>query len=660
MKQVTKLCTYFVRCVSANIMTAHAQNAAIFNASVVNSYYKLELQLIKTTSGFTPPVASRAIGYTGLALYEAVVPGIPTYQTSDGVLNGMGPNAITDPGAGPYHWPTVANNALATVIDSLFGNATAANKLLIRNLKDSFNLVFQGQIPTATYTNSLAFGTQVANDVFAHSKTDGGHAGYASNFPASYVLPTGTGLWVPTPAAFAPIPLQPYWGNVRPFLAENIQSPAYLGPHIAFDSTAGSSFEQMGREVYNTVNSLSAGQKNIANYWADGGGTVTPPGHSISILTQIAATENLNLEQAVLAYSKLSMSQMDAFISCWKTKYAYNLMRPVTYIRKYIDPTWSSFIATPPFPEFASGHSTQSGAFQVVMDGIFGSSYTFTDNTHGALHGGARSFTNFKQAAEEAAVSRLYGGIHYRFGNEMGLQSGLKVGQNVNKLFATQLRKAPVTDVAVAVDFSTITAKIGDTVTVTVTVLNQGLTEVSGLSIQNTLPTQLQFLSATPDSGSYNAGTAVWSIPNIAAGVPVVTLKIKGIITADGVPYHLAELTAMNETDTDSAPNNTLLTEDDMKGSCISVPMTACNPNLTVSAPAGYTVYEWFKSTDGGATYQSVAATQNLTITTPGYYLFTVENATLGNCGNQLCCPLIVAPECCPIQICLPITAVRN
>lgn len=147
-------------------VNAFAQPAASFDAGVVNRFYQLELQLIKTGTGFTPPVASRALGYTGLALYESVVPGISTYQSGDGIINGLGPNAITNPGSGPYHWPTSANNALATIIDSLYGNASPANKTLIRNLKDSFNLVFQSTIPMTNYNNSVAFGTQVAQDVF--------------------------------------------------------------------------------------------------------------------------------------------------------------------------------------------------------------------------------------------------------------------------------------------------------------------------------------------------------------------------------------------------------------------------------------------------------------------------------------------------------------
>jgi uncharacterized repeat protein (TIGR01451 family) len=641
--------------------TSWAQQTATYDAFVPNRYYQLELQLIRSVSGFSPPVASRALGYTGLALYESVVPGMPDYQSGDGIIHGLGPNAITNPGAGPYHWPTVANNAMATIIDSLFGNASPTNKSLIRNLKDSINTVFQGQVALSIYTQSVTFGTQVANNVFTHSSTDGGHQGYASNFPSSYVPPVGPGQWEPTPPAFAPIPLQPYWGNVRPFVAENVYTPA-LAPilPIPFSTINTSSFYQFANEVYTVTNSLTPDQVNIANFWADGGGTVTPPGHSISILNQIARIENLNLEEAALAYSKLGMSQMDAFINCWRTKYIDNLLRPVTYIRQHIDPAWAPLINTPPFPEYTSGHSTQSGAFEMVMSGIFGPNYNFTDQTHGSLHGGARSFSGFAQAANEAAISRLYGGIHYVYSNEIGVECGNQIGKNINRLFATQLRVNAVTDAAIDVTFDKTLAELGDTVVITVNLMNQGLTRLSGLSIQNTLPASLQFVHAVPDSGSYTPSTGVWLVPSLSAGTSSTALHITAIVTESGVPYFLSEITAMNEPDIDSSPTNHALTEDDIKGACISVPMTECVPNLTLSAPAGYAGYQWFRSTDSGATYLPIGTSQQINVTQPGFYKFTVDGATLGSCGNQLCCPVIVAPICCPAPICLPIQATRN
>jgi len=145
--------------------------------------------------------------------------------------------------------------------------------------------------------------------------------------------------------------------------------------------------------------------------------------------------ENSNLAFAAEAYARLGMAVADAFVQCWKTKYVYNLERPITYINSYIDADWTTLIGTPPFPEYTSGHSSQSGAFGAVMTALFGENYTFTDNTHGDQFGGPRSFTSFTQCAEETAISRLYGGIHYPIGNAMGSMSGITIGEMVNELF---------------------------------------------------------------------------------------------------------------------------------------------------------------------------------------------------------------------------------
>lgn len=632
----------------------NAQNAAQYSSDIAVKYYNLSLQLIKTTPGFSPPVASRALGYTGLTLYESVVSGIPTYQSADGILNGLGPNAITDPTTAPYHYPTVVNNALAMVIDSLYANTTAANKTLLNNLRDSLNTVYQAQTSPSIYNNSLTFGQAIATDVFNFSRTDGGHKGYTSNFPASYTAPTGAGLWEPTPPAFQAIPLQPYWGNNRPIIPAT-NTALVCPPPPTYDTTVGSAFYNYANEVYTTKNNATTDQQNIALYWADGGGTVTPPGHSISMLTQLIVANNENLEFAALSYAKLSMATMDAFINCWETKYSYNLLRPITYIRANIDPAWNALIATPPFPEYSSGHSSQSGAFASIMNGIYGPNYAFTDYTNNGSFGGNRTFSSFDEAAQEAAKSRLYGGIHYTFGNEAGLSAGTQVGYKINELFATQLRLSPLADAAIDVQFDVSQAAIGDTVSLTVYLNNEGLTELNNITIFDTLPSSLQFISALPDLGTYNNTTGIWNITQVAAGIPVVKLVITAKIVADGVPYNTAEIIAMDETDTDSTPNNQLLSEDDIQGGCLSVPIKVCNINYDLAAPSGYSSYQWYQSTDNGQTFIPFATTQTVNITTAGQYTFTVENSTLGTCGNQLCCPVIIEQYCCPTPACIPI-----
>lgn len=413
--------------INLNFVNAQSLSADQYDSKVPRTWFSLELYLVKTGMGFTPPVASRAFGYTGLTAYQAVYKGIDHKASLSSHL-AQAPS-ITEPADGmEYDWRIVQNNALADIIDSLFGNASITQKDSIHFVKNAFNAQFSSLVSTTVYDNSKALGEQIAKDVFAYSKSDGGHKGYLRNTDPSYIPPVGNGFWKPTPPAYAAA-LQPHWGKVRTMIEESMDFPP--GPPPVFSSDINSSMYAYSYQVYITKNNLTIGQQNIANFWADGGGSITPPGHSISILTNIIKNENENLEFASLAYAKLGMSQMDAFICCWNTKYKYNLMRPITYIRTYIDSTWNSFIVTPPFPEYTSGHSSQSGAMTSVMNNLYGLSYAFTDSTNGTNFGGPRTFNSFDEAAYEAATSRLYAGIHYEFSDVLGISIGKSIGQNI-------------------------------------------------------------------------------------------------------------------------------------------------------------------------------------------------------------------------------------
>ena len=180
---------------------------------------------------------------------------------------------------------------------------------------------------------------------------------------------------------------------------------------------------------------LTEEQKTIALYWADGAGaTGTPPGHWIAIVSQIARNEDLSLAEAAEAYARVGIAVHDAFIVAWRDKYVTNLQRPVTYINRNIDAGWHPFLVTPAFPTYTSGHSTQSAAAAQVLTDMFGK-MRFTDTTH-TDHGlqpplAPRTFDSFAEAAMEAAISRLFGGIHFLFDNEDGFASGTCVGQKV-------------------------------------------------------------------------------------------------------------------------------------------------------------------------------------------------------------------------------------
>jgi PAP2 superfamily len=196
-----------------------------------------------------------------------------------------------------------------------------------------------------------------------------------------------------------------------------------------------SRFYKEALEVHGISANLTSEQRAIARFWSDDPMlSPTPPGHWISIALQVLDRENASLERSVELLARLGISLADSFIACWQTKYQYNLLRPVTYIRRVIDPTWDSLINTPPFPEYPSGHSTQSAAAAAVLTSMFGENYAFEDKTHERDGIISRRFPSFWAAADEAGLSRLYGGIHFRTAIERGLEQGRCVGGFAIKL----------------------------------------------------------------------------------------------------------------------------------------------------------------------------------------------------------------------------------
>lgn len=202
---------------------------------------------------------------------------------------------------------------------------------------------------------------------------------------------------------------------------------------IPFSTTPGSPFYNQALEVVNTADNLTQGQKDIALWWADGpGATSTPPGHWLAIASQLIKEKNIPLGKSAEIFATLNIGMADAFISCWHEKYRLNLLRPISYIRTYLPgrTTWTSLIGTPPFPEYPSGHSVSSGAAAEILTKYFGA-IPFTDLTNVGLGLSTRSFNSFTEAANEAGISRLYGGIHYREAIDKGILQGKEVSRVV-------------------------------------------------------------------------------------------------------------------------------------------------------------------------------------------------------------------------------------
>jgi hypothetical protein len=360
---------------------------------------------------------------------------MPGFQSLTGQLNGLTQGPQANPSL-QYHWPSVANAALATVMNALYDvtpNGMIPSPVVrdaaqaqIKALYDQFAAQFQTEISAAAFQQSDAYGTAVGQHIVDWSNTDG-----FSTRSQSYT-PCGTPpCWLPTtPGLLAAY--EPHWGDLRTF-ALTSGSEVDPGSPPTYSEVVGSDFYNFALEDYNTVNHLTLSQQNIANYWADGPGTITPAGHSISMTRQIIQQQGFALDTAAEAYARVGIAAADAFIACWNTKYEYNLLRPITYIQRVIDSTWVSFLTTPNFPTYTSGHSTQAGAWARVMTDMFGN-IPFTDHTNDSQGFAPRSFNTFDEVAAEAAVSRLYAGIHYRFDNETGLAEGDVVGQKVSGL----------------------------------------------------------------------------------------------------------------------------------------------------------------------------------------------------------------------------------
>ncbi len=399
-----------------------AKPASAYSASVATEWFSLALLLTQQTPGFSPPVAARALGYMGLTLYESVVPGMAQNISLAGQLNELSSLPWAQPDE-PLHWPTVANASLATMTRMMFSNASAENKARIDLLERSLPLKYGQDFDPATVTpditnRSQTFGKLMAMAIMTWARTDGGHEAWGPlrRNQQRYVPPSGAGQWSATPPAFAPA-LLPWWGQVRPFALKSA-TQCSAPPPPAYSEEPSSAFYKDAQEVYRLSNQATQEQRQFALYWADDPlKTPTPAGHWVFIGTDLLKQRNADLAKAAQTYARLNLAMADAFIAAWHTKYSTHVLRPVTYVQVVIDSNWvPTLMHTPPFPEYPSGHSVQSSAAASVLGRAFGADTPFTDNTHNDRGWGPRTFKSFKAAADEAALSRLYAGIHYRFG----------------------------------------------------------------------------------------------------------------------------------------------------------------------------------------------------------------------------------------------------
>lgn len=384
---------------------------------------QLNMQRVPLATGATAPGAEQSHAYEGIALYEAIVPGMRGYQSLQGQLTNFPSMPVIESGK-QYHWGVSANAALATINRSLFAGASAANKTSMDSLEAAFNASYATGVDTATINRSIAFGKEVGTRIAAWAATDG----FANSNPP-YMPAAGPGLWASTPPNF-PAAANPYLSQCR-LMVPGVADGTALAPPPAYSTDPSSPFYAMVKDVYDKSQALTPAQTAQALYFRDAPG-YPAGGHFASILSQVLNTAKPSLDIAAIAYAKTGIAFHDAVILCFTQKYSTNLLRPITYIRNVMGYTsWLPVFNTPGHPEFPAAHAVNSAAVAKMLSDVFGSTYSFTLHTYDNLGFAPRSYNSFADMAKDIAGSRVYGGIHYQASCDKGLQMGDKISQNI-------------------------------------------------------------------------------------------------------------------------------------------------------------------------------------------------------------------------------------
>lgn len=391
---------------------------------VLRGWYDMALALTRHAATFTPPVASRAYAYVGVTAFEAVASGSNQLQTLAGQLNGLSALPPREAGAA-YDDAVVLDAALSSAVHDLFANTGPTGHRAMDALDAKLRARISEGLAADVVSRSDAYGKAVATRILDWSRNDGGATVTNMGFPLEYKLTPGAAYWVPTSAIVQQhAPLLPGWGQNRTFAMPKGTTCSLPAPP-AYSEDPSSDYYKQALEVYQDWRALTPEQRAIARFWADDAMlSVTPPGHWLSIALKILDRDKVGLEKGVDVLARLGIAEADSFVGCWQTKFVYDTVRPITFIHRVIDPKFDTVVSTPPFPEFPSGHSAQSAAAALVLTSIFGDNFAFDDDTDEADGLKPRSFPSFWAAANEAAISRLYGGIHYRAAIEMGADQG--------------------------------------------------------------------------------------------------------------------------------------------------------------------------------------------------------------------------------------------
>lgn len=391
---------------------------------------------------FSPPVSSRIYSYTSLAAYEAIRFEKENYPSIVKDLHGFPQMPVPEKNK-KYNYLLAATKAFFTVAEKITFSADTLDNYQNKVLGD-----FKSLLDEETYNRSIAFGSSVGKSILERTKVD--------NYKETRGMPKflgsdEEGKWRPTPSDYLD-GLEPNWGKILPLALDSAAQIKCPAPP-AYTLEKKSPFYTAVNEVYQIGTHLTDEQREIAKYWDDnpfvlehsghlmfGNKKITPVGHWIGITGIACKMKNLEPVESAKMYALTSVGMFDVVITCWREKFIRNVIRPVTIINDVIDNNWVPLLQTPPFPEHSSGHSGISASAATILTKRFGDNFAFEDTSDLAYIGKRRHFSSFVSAAQEASLSRVYGGIHYRTGVDAGAEQGRDVAKYVIKKF---LEKSP-------------------------------------------------------------------------------------------------------------------------------------------------------------------------------------------------------------------------
>ena len=428
------LATVMYACSPAGDYTKYTNDPLLYSRTVK------KLNDVVLYNNFPPVVASRNYAYANIAAYECIAAGDSDYLSLAGQVNDL-PQMPRAPQGKTIDYKLAALLAFVKV-----GNAvTFPEGILMDYWEELQEDADSAGMPSDVLENTVAFSDTIANTIMKWSKGDK----YAETRSSEkFTVTTEEGRWSPTPPAYAQA-MEPHWCDIRTLLLDSSAQFEPPPPPVYNMKDSTSEYCRQIMEVKRVGDSLTDEQKHIADFFDDNPFNLhvtghvmyatkkfSPPGHWMNIVGIAAKETGADFCKTVAAYTATSIALFDGFIACWKTKFKTNTTRPETVINKYVDPNWQPYLQTPPFPSYVSGHSVISNASAEVMTHFFGDNVSYTDTSELEFGIPNRSFKSFREAALEASMSRLYGGIHMR----ADLEQGNVVGQRIGEFIVRKLK----------------------------------------------------------------------------------------------------------------------------------------------------------------------------------------------------------------------------